>query len=124
LRSAQGAGAGSATPWAALGQVNDLKLLFMATGGDTPSSSGFAARLRSWGDGLLGVQGAVTTRSDSLRRQLDNNSKSQDSFSNRMTTVETRMRAQYSALDTQMSKMNALQTYVTQQIAAYNKNSA
>jgi flagellar hook-associated protein 2 len=108
----------------ALGKVGDVKALFMASDGDTPSSSGFAMRLRSWGDGLLGVQGAVTTRSDSLRRQLDSNSKSQDSFSHRMTTVEARMRAQYSALDTQMSKMNALQTYVTQQIAAYNKTSA
>jgi flagellar hook-associated protein 2 len=108
----------------ALGKISDVKALFMASDGDTPSSGGFAARLRSWGDGLLGVQGAVTTRSDSLRRQLDNNSKSQDSFSNRMTTVETRMRAQYTALDTEMSKMNALQSYVTQQITAYNKSTA
>ncbi|MFM2066755.1 MAG: hypothetical protein RLZZ584_1664 [Pseudomonadota bacterium] len=108
----------------ALGKLPDLKSMFMAFDAGTPSNNGFAARLRSWGDGLLGVQGAVTTRSESLRRQLDSNSKQQDSFNNRMTSVEARMRAQYSALDTAMAKTTALQTYVTQQIAAYNKSNS
>jgi flagellar capping protein FliD len=33
------------------------------------------------------------------------------------------MRAQYTSLDTQMAKMNALQSYVTQQIAAMSSSS-
>ncbi|MEY4748214.1 MAG: hypothetical protein RIQ60_428 [Pseudomonadota bacterium] len=107
---------------AALTKVSDLKALFMASDDNTASNNGFAARLRSWGDGLLGTQGAVTTRSESLRRQIDYNSKAQESFNNRLTSVEARMRAQYSALDTQMSKMNALQSYVSQQIAAFNNS--
>jgi hypothetical protein len=32
----------------------------------------------------------------------------QETFENRMTAVEKRMRAQYTALDTQMAKMNQL----------------
>ncbi|MEY2686790.1 MAG: hypothetical protein RL375_988 [Pseudomonadota bacterium] len=107
----------------ALGKLSDVKSLFMAFDASTPSNNGMASRLRSWGDGLLGVQGAVTTRSESLRRQLDSNAKQQDTFSNRMSNVEARMRAQYSALDTAMSKASALQSYVTQQIAVNNKSS-
>jgi flagellar hook-associated protein 2 len=107
---------------AALGKIGDVKALFMASDDSSASSTGFAARLRSWGDGLLGTQGAVTSRSESLRRQLDYNAKSQASFNTRMTSVEARMRAQYSALDTQMSKMNGLQSYVSQQVAAFNNS--
>ena len=47
-------------------------------------------------------------------------------FEQRISATEARLRAQYSALDTTMSKMNALSTSVTQQMTAlanfYNSN--
>jgi flagellar hook-associated protein 2 len=40
-----------------------------------------------------------------------------------MTTVEARMRAQYSALDNKMATLNGLSSYMTQQITNMNKTS-
>jgi len=42
---------------------------------------------------------------------------------NRLTGVEARYRAQYQALDTQMASLNALSSYVTQQMAALSSSS-
>ncbi|MEX8517204.1 MAG: flagellar filament capping protein FliD [Leptothrix sp. (in: b-proteobacteria)] len=107
---------------AAMSNSADVKTLFSASDSSSVASQqGFATRLRQWGDTLLGIDGAITTRSGSLQRQIDANTKQQDSFQLRMTTVEQRMRAQYTALDTEMSKLNSLSSYVTQQLAAINK---
>ena len=40
-----------------------------------------------------------------------------------MTAYEARLRAQYSRLDTQMASLKSLDTYVSQQVAAWNKSS-
>ena len=40
----------------------------------------------------------------------------------RLTGIEARMRAQYSALDSTMAKANALSSYVQQQITTWNKS--
>jgi flagellar hook-associated protein 2 len=52
------------------------------------------------------------------------NDKKQTAFEDRMTSVEARLRKQYSALDTKMGSLSALSTYVTQQITNWNKSSA
>jgi flagellar hook-associated protein 2 len=39
-----------------------------------------------------------------------------------MTSTEKRLRAQYTALDTKMAGLNTLSTYITQQIANWNKS--
>jgi len=103
--------------------LTDVKALFANTDTATPSNNGFATRLRQWGDSVLSFDGVLTTRTDSLQRQISANTKKQGDFNNRMTSVEARMRAQYTALDTQMAKMNALSSYVTQQITTMNKSS-
>ena len=99
----------------------DVKSLFATSGATKDSDNGFATRLRAWGDKLLSFDGSITTRSASLQQEINANTKAQDTFNTRMTTVEARMRAQYTALDTQMAKMNALSSYVTQQITTMNK---
>lgn len=115
---------GSKLDNALAGHLSDVKALFATTDLTTASNNGFATRMRQWGDSLLSFDGVLTTRSDSLQRQISANSKQQDTFNSRMTMVEARMRAQYTALDTQMAKMNALSSYVTQQITAMNNSSS
>lgn len=105
-------------------KLAEVRKLFATSTGATDADNGLAYRLRRWGDSVLGADGALTTRTDSLRRQKDSNSDKQESFELRMTQVEKRMRAQYSSLDTQMAKMNALQSYVSQQIAAMSSSSS
>ena len=90
----------------------------------TPANNGFAKRLASWADALLGTDGALTGKSKSIQSQITANQKDQDHFNDRLTSIEARIRAQYSALDKTMADANALSKYVTQQITTWNKSTA
>jgi flagellar hook-associated protein 2 len=70
---------------------------------------------------VLGVDGAFTSRTQGLKDSITRNAKSQDAMSQRLAQTETRMRARYNALDTQMASLNATSSYLTQQLAAFNK---
>ncbi len=102
--------------------LSDLKALFSAKDTAVAANNGFAVQLQNWGDGLLKFDGALTSRSDSLQSRVTANTKKQDQFNERMTQVEARLKAQYSALDNQMGKLNSLSTYITQQVTTWNKS--
>ena len=106
---------------AALAKPNDLKNFFMATDITTPSNSGLAQQLRSFGDLVLGAEGSITTRQTGLQSRITDNSDRQSSMEIRVALTEKRLRARYTALDTQMASLTSLSAYVTQQIAAMNK---
>lgn len=108
---------------AAMGNMGELQQLFARN--DTVgegANDGIAVRLRKFGDAVLGTGGMLTTRTEGLTRSLSVNSKSQDAMTDRLAATEARMRAQYSALDTKMASLSALSTYMTQQIALWNKS--
>ncbi|MBU2288344.1 MAG: flagellar filament capping protein FliD, partial [Gammaproteobacteria bacterium] len=108
---------------AALNKPAYLQALFSADTGDA-STSGFGRKLKSLMDGLVGTGGALDSKTTSLTTQRKNNQKDQDNFSQRLTDIEARLRKQYTALDTQMAQFNALSSYVTQQVAQWNKSSS
>ena len=70
----------------------------------------------------MGTDGTLATRTAALQKQLDANSDDQTKQTDRMTLVESRLRAQYSALDAKLSTLTTLDTYVKQQIAQWNKS--
>ena len=78
--------------------------------------------MRAFGDQVLGTDGSLTTRTAGLNTSLTNNGKDQDALNQRLANTEKRIRAQYSALDTQMASATALNTYITQQIANWNQS--
>jgi flagellar hook-associated protein 2 len=88
------------------------------------AQDGIATKFRKFGDMVLGTDGMLTTRSAGLTKSLDLNSKQQDTMSTRLADTETRLRAQYTALDTKMASLNSLSTYITQQIAQWNKSTS
>jgi flagellar hook-associated protein 2 len=106
----------------ALNNLPELKKLLATNGADT-ASSGFALRWKSLADAALSTSGTFKTRTNSLNDRLSRNGKSQDALQMRLAQTESRMRAQYTALDTKMSQLNNLSSYMTQQIAQYNKTS-
>ena len=108
----------------ALVKLADVKALFANKDASTDANNGFAVSMQKWGDSLLSFDGSLTTRSSSLQRQIAANTKKQESFNERLTGVEARIRAQYTALDTQMAKLNSLSTYMTQQITAMNNTTS
>jgi flagellar hook-associated protein 2 len=94
-----------------------------ALGAWTPSNAatnGFAKKLATWADGMLGTQGTLTSKQNSIKSQITNNQKDQVKVNERLVAIEKRLRAQYSALDSTMSQANALQSYVQQQITSWN----
>ena len=84
------------------------------------SQDGFAKRFRLVTDAMLGVDGALTTRTDGLGQQLQRNRRDQDALTVRLAGIEKRLRAQYTALDATMATLNSQSNYITQQIAAFN----
>lgn len=96
---------------------------FFAVDVDDANLDGFAVRLKDFTTGLLSVDGTFATKDTSLKDALKRNTSDQERQTNRVTAYEARVRAQYSRLDTQMSSLSALDTYITQQVAAWNKSS-
>jgi flagellar hook-associated protein 2 len=106
-----------------LSNLTEVKKMFSASSPtDDTAQDGIAQRLRAFGDQVLGTDGALTTKTAGLNKILSSNSKDQDAFNLRLANTEKRIRAQYSALDTQMANATALNTYLTQQITNWNKS--
>ncbi len=83
--------------------------------------TGFGQRFKALSDSVLGSDGLLTTRSSGLRDLIARNDKDRQRLEDRVARVQARLTAQYSALDASMNKLNALDTYVQQQITNWNK---
>jgi flagellar hook-associated protein 2 len=106
---------------AALSNPAELQKLFAAQG-STDASSGFGVRFSNLADQSLDpVSGQLTTRYTGLQGELQRNSDDQTAMQSHLDAEQTRLTAQYEALDTTMSQMSALSSYVTTQMAALNK---
>jgi flagellar hook-associated protein 2 len=105
---------------AALANVGEMKKMFSGFSLTDPTLDGFGKRFRVVTDTMLGVDGALTTRTEGLGQQLQRNQKDQDALELRLEAIEKRYRAQYTALDTAMARLTSQSNYITQQIAAFN----
>jgi flagellar hook-associated protein 2 len=106
----------------ALANPAELKKLMSNADPLDASKVGIARQFRNFGDAFLKFDGPLTTRSEGLRSRLDQNKDQQDRLNERIAQTEKRLRAQYSALDTTLSRLNGLSSYVTQQVAQFNNN--
>ncbi len=108
----------------ALGNLAELKKLFSATDLSGGGADGMATKFRKLTDTLLGIEGALTTRTAGLNTAVNNNQKRQDALETRSALYEKRLRAQYSALDKAMASISTQSGYVTQMINSMNKSSS
>jgi flagellar hook-associated protein 2 len=106
----------------ALGNLAELTKLFSNSSPTDPTQDGFAKRFRTTTDAMLGVDGSITTRTAGLGQALQRNQKDQDRLNLRLADIEKRLRAQYTALDTQMASLSTQSAYITQQVIAWNNN--
>lgn len=90
---------------------------------NNPLTNGFALKFRDLGRGVASSGGSVVNEAASLQRAIVRNSQDQTKVNDRAALVETRLRKQYTALDTQMASLNALSSYVAQQVTTWNKSS-
>lgn len=105
----------------ALKNPEELRKL-LATDGTDAAGSGFMDRFKDLGNAVLGTEGSLTTLQASLELRIERNDDRQDQMEDRLTRTEARFRAQYEALDTSMAKLNALSSYVSQQLASLSSS--
>jgi flagellar hook-associated protein 2 len=83
----------------------------------TPANEGIATRLSKFAQGVLGADGALTTRTTSINNSIRDLGKQIDSWNTRLTAMEARYRKQYSSLDTMLSSMNTTSNFLATQLA-------
>lgn len=101
---------------------DELKKLFTQNNGSA-QSNGFALKFRDLAKAVLQTGGAVSNKSAALDKELTTNATEQQRVNDRADRAEARLRKQYSALDTKMSSLTALNNYITQQVTQWNKSS-
>lgn len=106
----------------AMGDLSNLQKLFTTNNSNT-ATNGFGLKLRDLASGLLASDGTVSNKSTALQGAITRNGDEQDRITVRAAMVEKQLRAQYSALDAQMARMSGLSSYVTAQLAQWNKSS-
>lgn len=105
---------------AAVQNPTELKKALSNVDLTSPVNNGFFKKLSDWEAIALGTTGSLPTIQQSLQKGVASNQKDQDAFQVRLSLTEKRLRDQYSALDSTMSKANALSKYVNQQITLWN----
>jgi flagellar hook-associated protein 2 len=106
----------------AMKDLDSVRNLFTGDATEDDTSDGFGVRLKSLMSGLLATNGTINNRTEGLKSEEKQNTKDQDKVNDRAERVETRLRRQYTALDAQMAQLNALNTYIEQQVAQWNKS--
>jgi len=100
---------------AALADPNkDVSSLFTQT---TTGNEGIAVRFNSALQDIVGFGGLIAGRTDGLTASLKDIATSRDTINYRLTKIEARYRAQFTALDTLVTQMNKTSQYLTQQLA-------
>jgi flagellar hook-associated protein 2 len=120
-------GSGQTLSGAAGSAMDGIKLLIKggATGdrGTVTFSQGYAFQLTTLADSFIGTDGLIAGRTSGLNNSIKAIAAQKQTFSDRLTDIEKRYRAQYTALDVSLASMQSTQTYLTQQLAAIAANS-
>lgn len=91
--------------------------------GDGPlASNGFAKQMQKVTSGLLAGDGFFKSKESVLKGSLKRNEKDQEITNMKINNFEKRLTARYTALDVQMSGLNALNAYISQQVTTWNKS--
>ena len=106
----------------ALGDMSSLKSLFAAKADSNGQGGGVATAFKAFTDGLLAWEGGLNTKTDSLEDQLQKNAADTEKVNQRASTLESRLRSQYTALDVKMASLNSLSSYVEQMVSSWNKS--
>lgn len=106
----------------ALGRLGELRTALSAVNVAQPENAGLARRFSDLATALLGANGTITNRTSSLQKELANNRADQDKVTAKAEATEKRLIAQYSAMDSAVSKLSGLNAFVSAQLAALSAN--
>ncbi len=103
-----------------VGDAEGLALIIEGLGarGSVNYSKGYASQFEGFSKQLLDTTGPLTLRTDGINSSIKELAANRQKIVDRLGDVEKRYRAQYTSLDTTISKMNATSSYLTQQLAS------
>lgn len=104
----------------ALTNLPELNTFFTASTGNS-ATDGMARRFNTFIQQANGVDGNVSGRSKALQSSITRNTKDQESMNLRLTQRQANLYAQYNALDTKMGTLSSMSSFITQQVAQWNK---
>lgn len=103
----------------ALGNLDELQSLFtIDTGSDT--TQGFGLKIEAFASALIDTNGRLSNRTDALKSAIERNTEEQERVTDRATRAEARYLAQYNAMDANVAKLSAINSFITQQITLWN----
>ena len=86
--------------------------------GTVTFSHGYAFQLGQYLDTVLGNDGSLKARTNGIDSSIKSLDQRQAQLEARLTQIEKRYRAQFTALDSMISSMNSTSTFLTQQLAS------
>jgi flagellar hook-associated protein 2 len=110
----------SSTLSTALDSLDDLKTFFYNYGGTT-TTNGLARRFRDFEWDANGVEGTISLKKTALSAAITRNESSQDKFNVRIEEIKKRLYKQYGGLDSRIGGLNGLSSFVSAQVAQWNK---
>ena len=87
----------------------------------TNTTKGLSSLVGTTIKSVIGTGGSLIGTVDSLNTTVKGIDKQIESWSDRLTAIEKRYRAQFSALDTAIGSMKSTSSYLTQQLSALSK---
>jgi flagellar hook-associated protein 2 len=103
----------------ALANPSGLKSLFTASTG--PENMGFAKNVETFIKKTLDTDGRVSVRAEALQSAIKRNQQDQERVNERADRAQARLFKVYNSMDSKVGSLNALNSYVSQQLAAMNK---
>ncbi len=80
-------------------------------------SQGYAYQFNSLATSMLGSNGVISSSTAGISASIQRLNIDQQAWAARLTVIEARYRAQFTALDTMISSMNTTSSFLTQQLA-------
>ena len=99
--------------------LKDVGALFVGSGG----VEGYGTRINNLFKSMFATSGLFATRTAGLNTSVADIAKRKAVLESRMTGIEARYRAQFTALDTLMASMTTTSTFLTQQLASLTGSS-
>lgn len=105
---------------AALKNPDAVKALFIGADGSAATADGVAEKIKTATSQLLDSGGFFASKDKQLKTVLERNAKEVARINDRAEGTEALLKARYTALDAQMSRLNALNAYIGQQVTTWN----
>ena len=106
----------------ALENPDAVKAMFRGPEGGT-TDDGVAEKINAVTKGLLSTTGFFASKDKLLQNSLKLNAEEIQRVNDKADRMEASLKARYTALDKQMTQLNALNAYISQQVTTWNKSS-